>query len=134
MGLSLPNRRVASSIAEQHLLSVRPPRNVLVFSPPLLPLLGCVYLWRHRREAPERFSIWVIGLTLVLHTFYLFSGHPFHGTAGNTIDGLLRASPLAQWSARWACVKEAESRRENLGLEQWGVVGSNPSRYDTLGA
>jgi hypothetical protein len=48
-----------------------------IFSPPLLPLIGAIYLWRHRREAPAGFAMWVIILTFTLHLFYFYQAVRF---------------------------------------------------------
>jgi hypothetical protein len=67
-----------------------------VFSPPLLSLVGCVHLWRHRRETPALFASWVVVLTLTLHTFYRFQGARFMAPPA-TLLTVVTGIALAQW-------------------------------------
>jgi hypothetical protein len=48
-----------------------------VFSPPLVPLLGFVYAWRHRRDAVGRYTLVVVALTFVVYLFYHYQGARF---------------------------------------------------------
>jgi hypothetical protein len=48
-----------------------------VFSPPLVPLLGLVYAWRHRREAIGRYTLLVTFLSLLVFSVYFYQGTRF---------------------------------------------------------
>jgi hypothetical protein len=48
-----------------------------VFSPPLIPLLGLVYAWRHRRDAIGRYTLLVTGLSLLVFGVYFYQGTRF---------------------------------------------------------
>jgi hypothetical protein len=48
-----------------------------VFSPPLVPLLGLVYAWRHRREAIGRYTLIVTFLSLLVFGVYFYQGTRF---------------------------------------------------------
>ncbi len=48
-----------------------------VFSPPLIPLLGLVYAWRHRREAIGRYTLLVTFLSLLVFGVYFYQGTRF---------------------------------------------------------
>jgi hypothetical protein len=48
-----------------------------IFSPPLVPLLGLVYAWRHRRDAVGRYTLVVVALTFVVFLFYHYQGARF---------------------------------------------------------
>jgi hypothetical protein len=48
-----------------------------VFSPPLVPLLGLVYAWRHRREAIGRYVLIVTFLSLLVFAVYFYQGTRF---------------------------------------------------------
>lgn len=43
---------------------------VWVYMPPLLPVLGVIYAWRHRTEPAVRYAILAGGLTLAMYLFY----------------------------------------------------------------
>src|SRR5207244_11394792 len=43
-----------------------------VFSPPMVSVIGGVYLWRHRREPPAAFASWVIVSALALQLFFFY--------------------------------------------------------------
>ena len=48
-----------------------------VFSPPLVPLVGLVYAWHHRREAIGRYVLLVTGLSLLVFGVYFYQGTRF---------------------------------------------------------
>lgn len=48
-----------------------------VFSPPLIPLLGLVYAWRHRHEAIGRYTLLVTFLSLLVFGVYFYQGTRF---------------------------------------------------------
>jgi 4-amino-4-deoxy-L-arabinose transferase-like glycosyltransferase len=48
-----------------------------VFSPPLVPLLGLVYAWRHRREPIGRYVLLVTFLSLLVFGVYFYQGTRF---------------------------------------------------------
>lgn len=54
-----------------------------LYAPPLVPLLGFVWIWRHRREATSRYAALVVLLTFVMFAFF-FS---LHGRAGHAAGG-----------------------------------------------
>jgi hypothetical protein len=45
-----------------------------LFVPPLLPLLGIAWMWRHRDEPAARYTFCVIVFTLAIFTFYFYQG------------------------------------------------------------
>jgi hypothetical protein len=48
-----------------------------VFSPPLVPLLGLAYAWRHRRDAVGRYTLLVLVLSLLVFAVYFYQGTRF---------------------------------------------------------
>jgi hypothetical protein len=41
-----------------------------VFTPPLIPVIGLAYTWRHRKEPTARYALLLTALTIGVHTFY----------------------------------------------------------------
>lgn len=66
------------------------------FAPPLATLCGLFYLWRQRRDAVSQFTILVIGLSLLLFTFYFHQGTRFMA-APATLLVVFSALNLARW-------------------------------------
>ncbi len=48
-----------------------------VFSPPLIPLLGLIYAWRHRRDPIGRYVLLVTFLSLLVFGLYFYQGTRF---------------------------------------------------------
>jgi hypothetical protein len=66
------------------------------FAPPLITIFGVFFLWRHRREMTASFTILVVGLSLVLFTFYFHQGTRFMA-APATLLIIFTSIHLAQW-------------------------------------
>lgn len=66
------------------------------FAPPLITLFGFFYLWKQRREVTASFTLSVVGLSLLLFTFYFHQGTRFMA-APATLLLVFSAIHLAQW-------------------------------------
>jgi hypothetical protein len=79
-----------------------------VFSPPLVPLLGLVYAWRHRRDAIGRYTLIVTLLSLLVFGVYFYQGTRFMAGPATllTVLASVWAAELAArgwrgWRGRW---------------------------------
>ena len=70
-----------------------------IFVPPLLPLVGALYCWRHWREPAVRFTLLLTALSLLLFTFYFYQGARFMA-APATLLGVFASAQLAGWIER----------------------------------
>lgn len=70
-----------------------------IFSPPLIPLLGLVYAWRHRRDAVGRYVLLVTFLSLLVFGFYFYQGTRFMAGPA-TLLTVLASVWLAELAAR----------------------------------
>lgn len=66
------------------------------FAPPLVTVFGLLYLWKHRGELSSKFMTCVVGLSLLLFTFYFHQGTRFMA-APATLLLVSSAIYLAQW-------------------------------------
>lgn len=66
------------------------------YSPPLISLIGILYLWKHRGETTAKFTLWLILFSLVLFTFYFYQGTRFMA-APATLLCVFASVGLAQW-------------------------------------
>lgn len=66
-----------------------------LFLPPLVPLVGAVYMWRNRRSADVRFALSVIVFTFLLFIFYDYQGARFMA-APVTLLGVFAAAEIAR--------------------------------------
>jgi 4-amino-4-deoxy-L-arabinose transferase-like glycosyltransferase len=70
-----------------------------VFSPPLVPLLGLIYAWRHRREAIGRYTLLVTFISLLVFGVYFYQGTRFMAGPA-TLLTVLASVWLAELAAR----------------------------------
>lgn len=67
-----------------------------IYVPPLLPVIGLLYGWEHRRALAVRFTFWLTALSLLLFTFYFYQGARF--MAGPvTLLAVFASAKLAEW-------------------------------------
>ncbi|MEA2637912.1 MAG: hypothetical protein QOE18_969 [Chloroflexota bacterium] len=71
-----------------------------VFSPPLVPILGLVYAWRHRRSAIGRYTLIVLLLSLIVFAVYFYQGTRFMAGPA-TLLTVLASVWLAETADRW---------------------------------
>ncbi|MEO6224143.1 MAG: hypothetical protein ABIP90_12920 [Vicinamibacterales bacterium] len=76
-----------------------------VFSPPLVPIAGAIYLWRRRRDPPAAIAIWVIVLTFGIHVAYFYQTERFMAPSA-TLLTVFAGVALAKWS-------DATTRRDH---------------------
>lgn len=67
-----------------------------IYSPPLITLIGLAYIWKHRREATAKFTLWSTLFSLLLFTFYFYQGTRFMATPA-TLLCVFASVGLAQW-------------------------------------
>lgn len=48
-----------------------------IFAPPLVSIIGIIYIWKHRRETAAKFALWLIILNLIFYMFYFHQGARF---------------------------------------------------------
>jgi hypothetical protein len=70
-----------------------------VFSPPLVTLAGCVYLWKHRRAPPAAAAIWVTVLTCALYVGHFYQSERFMAPPA-TLLTIFAGVALAAWTER----------------------------------
>jgi hypothetical protein len=95
-----------------------------IFVPPLIPVVGILYCWQHRRALTVRFTFWLSALSLVLFTFYFYQGARFMA-APATVLSVFAAAQLAGWIERGARIPSAtwntgmqRTRREHVSHER----------------
>lgn len=69
------------------------------YSPPLITLIGILYIWKHRGETTTKFTLWLILFSLILFTFYFYQGTRFMA-APATLLCVFASVGLAQWINR----------------------------------
>jgi hypothetical protein len=75
-----------------------------VFSPPLVPLLGLAYAWRHRRETIGKYTLLVTFLSLLVYGLYFYQGTRFMAAPATLLTVLASvwlAELAAQLWRRW---------------------------------
>ena len=77
-----------------------------IFVPPLLPAVGILYGWEHRRTLAVRFAFWLTALSLLLFIFYFYQGARFMA-APVTLLCVFACAKLAGWIERGAGIPSA---------------------------
>lgn len=67
-----------------------------VFTPPLVPLVGLVYAWRHRAQVPYRYVLCTVGLSLVMFELYFYQAARFMAGPASLL-AVASGAAMADW-------------------------------------